>query len=528
MDKSGGAPKTVTKVLKKLKWVLLIAVVAAVIIFVNKYNAKKKADEELFKKISGIETSKVEKGSLINSIKATGTIKSSSIRTIASTIKDTKVQEVNVKVGDYVNEGDVLVTFTVDNINRQISDVQADISESKALQEIDSLANTRTYFYSYGTESITISDLQTKIERAQKNLNEACDGYGSLKRERQAKIDSGEMSEADAEAAYKDGIAAAYKAVEDCQMALDDAYKALETEVYKGSNTIADSTDTYNKGVIKSGDSTRTLERQLREYKENLDNYVVKAPISGLVTMLKVEQGNGFSGGEILTIQNIDDYFIETEIDEYDIPDIKEGQRVILKTDATRDTELEGVVISVAPTSTEAKSATGTSSGVSSGRVTYTVKIKITTADERIRLGMTARLSIVTEEKKDILYVPYNAIYKNEAGEDVIYIVSATDMKAYEDGLAARMNEGSAGIIDTMAENGIDIKNKKIDFSPPTDSKKDSELIDIRERKQEIKVSTGMESDYETEIIGPDLKEGMTVLLPETETEAGFDFSAFF
>ena len=114
---------------------------------------------------------------------ATGTVESAKTRTMASTImKDTKITSVNCEVGDQVQEGDILVTFSYDNINKTISQLKEDIAESNATKAVNDTKNTRTYYYSYGTEGINIRDLQQAIDEKKKDLDEACNDYGDAKR----------------------------------------------------------------------------------------------------------------------------------------------------------------------------------------------------------------------------------------------------------------------------------------------------------------------------------------------------------
>ena len=72
-----------------------------------------------------------------------------------------------------------------------------------------------------------------------------------------------------------------------------------------------------------------------------------------------------------MTIQAVDVFEVATQIDEYDINNVKLGQRVVIMTDATGDDELEGIVSFVAPTATRPQTATGSTSN------TFEVKIDV-------------------------------------------------------------------------------------------------------------------------------------------------------
>ncbi|MBR5359805.1 MAG: efflux RND transporter periplasmic adaptor subunit, partial [Lachnospiraceae bacterium] len=429
---------------------------------------------------SDTEIARVEPRNLVETVTATGTVESAKTRTMASTImKDTKITSVNCEVGDQVQEGDILVTFSYDNINKTISQLKEDIAESNATKAVNDTKNTRTYYYSYGTEGINIRDLQQAIDEKKKDLDEACNDYGDAKRkldelkaERDAHPEGGETEtmivNEYGEQVYtkkyydqlietqENTVSQAYKTQESAQRAYDKAVKDLEDEVYKGSNTLAGATEDYQKNVITSNDNTKQLKRQLEEQTDKLDDYVITAPISGTVTKVNVEENNSFSGGDLVTIQDCSTLYVTTEIDEYDIPNIQIGQKVKIKTDATRDDELDGVIDEIA---TVATAAVQGQSG--SGNATYAVKVKITTPDERLKLGMTAKLSIIINEVDNVLTVPYDAIVDLGEGQFVVYTLDEEAMRKLEKRKAASeqmkdaisdMQKGDASKIQDMSK----------------------------------------------------------------------------
>ena len=112
--------------------------------------------------------------------------------------------------------------------------------------------------------------------------------------------------------------------------------------------------------------------------------------------------------------------------------------KVLIKTDATRDQELEGVVSYVAPRATNSGSSSGGLSSLmggmdtssftgGSGSATYLVKIELNEQNERLRLGMNARTSIITEESVDVWSVPYDAVYTREDGTTYLEQVTGKD-----------------------------------------------------------------------------------------------------
>ena len=223
---------------------------------------------------------------------------------------------------------------------------------------------------------------------------------------------------------------------------------------------------------VKKGKSLITFDET--DLQESLDKCAVTAPMDGIVTSISVQEGDTYSGGTILQIEDVSGYTISTSVDEYDISNVKVGQKVIVLTEATDEDELEGEVTFVAP-STESSSGSSSSQSGESGAMTsssssssgYEVQIALKNADERLKLGLTARCSIVEEEAADVFAVPYDAISQNTNGESVINV-----------------SEGENGSIS----------------------------------KKQIVVTKGMESDYYVEVQSDELTEGMKVIIPTDST----------
>ena len=104
---------------------------------------------------------------------------------------------------------------------------------------------------------------------------------------------------------------------------------------------------------------------------------------------------------------------IEASVDEADIRRIAEGQKAICRFDAWPDTTFEGTVTQVRLKST-----------VVSNVVTYTVIIRVDNSELKLKPSMTANVTIVTEEKKDVLKVPAAALRFTPPG-DVLAALSA-------------------------------------------------------------------------------------------------------
>lgn len=188
--------------------------------------------------------------------------------------------------------------------------------------------------------------------------------------------------------------------------AYEEALKAKESGIESAQNT-------YKKTTISL--DTTAQKNQVELYEDQLAEGIVKAPISGIVTAVNFDAGDSYiQGSPIITIQDCSSFEVSAYIGEYDISDIEKGQRVLIKTDATDDVELEGTVVFVSPTA--ATSLTG-------GDVTYLVRISVDTPNERLRLDMSASLSIIIEQHENALTVPYNAVQEDEQGNTYVEVM---------------------------------------------------------------------------------------------------------
>ncbi len=560
---SNKALSGVGKFFKKFKVLIILLVVGFFLLTLIKYstNSAKKLLGDMSD--AGTETALVEARNLVETVTATGTVESAKKRTVASTIvRDTKITSVNCEEGDQVQEGDILVTFSYENINKTISQLKEDIAESNATKSVNDTKNTRTYYYAYGTESITIQNLQKAIDDAKRDYDYATESYNRDKSDLdklRAKRDAAPDNVQDLPSPYDEHgdliqnktyydaqieaqeeiLLTSRKNMEDAQSRYDKAVKDLEDEVYKGSHSLAGATEDYQTNTITSNDNTKKLKRQLEEQEDKLDDYVITAPISGTVTKVNVEENNSFAGGDLVTIQDCSTLYVSTEIDEYDIPNIQIGQKVKLKTDATRDDELDGVIDEISATATAPAQGT-----TSSGNATYAVKVKILTPDDRLKLGMTAKLSIIINEVENVLTVPYDSVVDLGDGQFVVYTLDDETLGKLEKRKAASeqmqnaiadMQKGDATKIQDMSKNSESANAINEAFADDEEEPKgffgklgnifkvaygkqdDTGTDFIEENQIEVPVQVGMESDYYTQVTGAGIREGMTVIVQSTE-----------
>lgn len=544
-----------------VKWLILGLVIAAVVGFVvyKAIDAKKKLQEALAS--NDTTTAQVTRMDLSKAISATGTIQSKDVRTITSPLSGVKIDEVNVKVGDMVKEGDIVVTFSREDINKKIGQIEEDITEQQKIKNLDGKNRENTYVNNYDLQTYSVATKYELLQKAEKDLQKAKDDlakacsdkgdFESLHEEAKDKIEEvekeykGIMQKLQTEtnpdeqgrlqvaadglsakiskyrtaldSSYGDNLEKLEEAIKSAQRTVDDktrdynnAFVDYNKAGYDSTFKNAESDYNYNKGIVQANDNIKQLERQKEQNEDTLDNYIVTAPISGLVTAVNAQQGNGYQAttGALMTIQAVDIYEVTTQIDEYDINNVRVGQSVAIMTDATGEDELSGKVTFIAPTATSSSSSgsnSGSAAASSGSSSTFEVRIDIDKKDDRLKFGMSAKLNILIDTHKNVLAVPYDAIEEKEGGKTVVYVTDNSAPTGAPDDTLGIQVVGVDGLV-------------KQDDKPEGKGGKPG-APGGKANAKEIPVQIGLESDYYTEVISNQLSEGMTVLVNSTAGE---------
>lgn len=138
----------------------------------------------------------------------------------------------------------------------------------------------------------------------------------------------------------------------------------------------------------------------------------VRAPISGRITSFVPTIGTQVSQGSVIAqIAQTDDLEIKVSIPERFISRITMGQEAVVTFDAYPGIEFVAKVFEVSPV-------------LDTTSRTMSVKLRLTKADERVKVGMYARVRLVTESIHDAIVVPSNAIV-TRSGKSYLFVVDS-------------------------------------------------------------------------------------------------------
>lgn len=189
---------------------------------------------------------------------------------------------------------------------------------------------------------------------------------------------------------------------------------------YKRYKTLYDkglvSADDYENALLtyqKAKETVATAKETVQKAQTNLGYATITSPIDGVVLAKSVEEGQtvaaSYSTPELFTIaKNLTDMQVVADVDEADIGDVKEGERVTFTVDAYPDDTFSGTV-------TQVRQEATTTNNV----VTYEVVISAPNADLKLKPGLTANVTIYTAERKGVTSVPSKALRFQPSTETV-------------------------------------------------------------------------------------------------------------
>jgi HlyD family secretion protein len=387
------------------------------------------------------ETLSIQKQNLIRSISVSGTVQSGSLVKVTS-MTNAKIQTLNVKIGDYVNEGDILCIFDSSDIQKEYDSIQESINKTDEMNQHTHEINQRNLNDAIADKEIALNQAQRNIDDAKTACQNAYDKYNSLNdkcyeylnkvNELYDSLDyiEDELEYQDVYQQYEqysqlyESTIAERDAIDEqlstYDSAVQSAYDAYKTAEKNADSAIQSMQDTINAEKFNSDSSSQT---QLEKLAQQLEECTVKAEKSGIITSLNVAEGSIPTTDALMTIEDASSLKINVQIKEADILNVKEGLKAVIKTDATGDTEINGTVSRVV------NILSGDDSQQTGG---YTAEISIDDTDNELLIGMSAKVKIILEEKDDVLAVPYDSITKNKNGRDIIYIAEKQNDGTYK------------------------------------------------------------------------------------------------
>lgn len=158
-------------------------------------------------------------------------------------------------------------------------------------------------------------------------------------------------------------------------------------------NRNAATTQSYERASM----DLRSVQALIAVQEEKLADYLIRAPIDGIVLRRDGEVGEIAETGQVLFRVGMPKPLrVVAEVNEEDIPRVALGQAVLFRTDAFPDRRLEGRVREITPMGDPAAK-------------TYRIRIALPD-DTPLRIGMSVECNVVTREKPGALLLPADAV----------------------------------------------------------------------------------------------------------------------
>lgn len=354
----------------------LVAIIAVCIFLAiqKSKNASQKPKE--------VNTETVENRDITESVTASGKIYAEEEVKISSDVSGEIVQ-LNVKAGQYVQKGALLAKI-------QPETYQAIVDQAEA-QYNNAMAN---------------------LKNMQANYSNA------LAKEKQV-------------AAQYDNAELAYKRAKELHAKKSISTSELEQAemTYRTSKAEVEATQESLKGAKYSIEgaqaSIKGAQASIRDAKSNLVKTSIFAPMSGIISLLNVEQGEKvvgtlqMSGTEIMRISNFSNMEVRVDVSENEIIKVKIGDTASVEVDAYIGRKFQGIVTQVSNTSKgSANSSLSTeqsSNFVVRVRILESSYADIAADGKRPFLpGMSATVDIFTKKEKQVVCVPIQSVVTRE------------------------------------------------------------------------------------------------------------------
>ena len=388
---------------KQRKWWIIILVLAVVVLGVLAYYKAKSKPQGI-----AVEAEEAAKRKIEEKVSASGKIFPEIEVKISSDVSG-EIVELYVEEGDSVVAGQLLAKIDPEAFLSSVERGRASVNNAKA---------------NLATAEAQIKNTEAQKEQIQAQLTNAVRIHN---RNIELKKD-GVISEADFETSLsnKEALEANLKSAE---ASLESAKKSAEASRY----------------MVKSAEAS------LKELQTSLNRTTIKAPTSGIVSTLLVEEGERvvgtiqMAGTEMMRIANLDAMEVQVDVSENDILRVEVNDRVDIEVDAYIDKVFKGTVTQIA---NSASNITSSQASLNTDQVTnFIVKVRIDPSsysdlilegiDQPFRPGMSATVDIYTEVEEDVITIPIQSVtvrdLDEEDGEEnfeeVVFVMDADTAK---------------------------------------------------------------------------------------------------
>ena len=191
--------------------------------------------------------------------------------------------------------------------------------------------------------------------------------------------------------------------------------------------TVAKETATWRKELAQSQAAMKRAEAALEVAQRRLDESVLRAPISGVISQRFLDKGGMASPNRpFVTIVDVEVVKVLAKVPTRDVVDIHVGEQATIEPDAYPGQSFGGIVANISPV-------------IDRTSQTCDVEVESPNPGRKLMPGMFTRVKLVIEEHEDVPLIPVDALVKDEH-KLFVYVIS--DGKALRKEVTTGINDG--------------------------------------------------------------------------------------
>ncbi len=178
----------------------------------------------------------------------------------------------------------------------------------------------------------------------------------------------------------------------------------------------------YEKGLLSWA--------QFEQAKIALDNSTIISPFDGIVAYISNKVGETtIIGSPVIKVVDPNSTYVELQIDESDIADVKAGQKAIVFSDAFPNKEFYGKIEKVSKVAELRKVADRVK--IDEEDKVFRAQVKLDKFYPELKIGMSVNADIILQTKENVLVVPRESIFSKD-GKAFVYLVKNNRAKETE------------------------------------------------------------------------------------------------
>lgn len=450
--------------------IIVLAVVAGGVYLFMRFRAGQRASA-----LSDLQTVAIERGELVASIGATGTVRANQTANLLWQTSGS-VSNVNVSVGDQVSAKQILAELEETSLPQnvimagvELVDARNDLADllepptelavKQAEQAIakaeETVRDLERYVYNLNTAS-TQSDIdqaRASVTLARDQLDKAREDYAPYENKPEDNLMRATLlgRVAQVQAQYD----AAVRRLNNLLGTANPVDLAVaEADLALAQAQLGDAQENYADLLAgASADDIAAAEARVAAAQATVDQQRIAAPFAGTITEIASNPGDQISPGTpAFRLDDLSRLLVDVQVSEIDINNVQEGQDVLVTFDAIPGKDYHGVVSEVALVGTSLQDV-----------VDFIVTVELTDPDEAVKPGMTAAVNIAVSQLEDVLLIPNRAVRVLE-GNRVVYILKDGLPTPVEVSLGASSETNSQVVEGDLQEGELVVLNPPVVF----------------------------------------------------------------